>query len=124
MQRTEIVALCDRYVAAVASKDADQIMDLFAEDAHQYEPITASPNIGQAAIRAFFTSYPTVRLKLSRIGPITVVGRHAAMQLRVESERDGVNAVFTTTDLIEFNENGQIQVIQALPDRAADPDSR
>jgi steroid Delta-isomerase len=123
-ERDEIVALCDAYLAAVSARQTDMILALFARDARQYEPIGSEPNVGLDAIRRFFTRNPMIRLNLTRLGPVTVVGNFAAMQVRVEAERDGSLACFTTTDLLEFNDEGKIAVITAMPDRAADPDRR
>lgn len=120
--RDEIVALCDAYLAAVSARDTDTLLAMFAGHARQYEPIGTEPNVGHDAIRRFFTKNPMIRLNLSRLGPVTVVGNFAAMQARVEAERDGLVACFTTTDLIEFDDDGKIAAITALPDRAADPD--
>ncbi|MEU1525396.1 nuclear transport factor 2 family protein [Nocardia rhamnosiphila] len=119
--RHEIVELCDAYCRAVSSRDLDAIMSLFAEDAHQYEPIGTEPRVGKAAIRAFFASTPPGRLILTRFGPVTVSGHHAAMQVIVNGELGGPSFRFTTTDVIEVGEDGRIISITALPDQQAVP---
>ena len=42
------------YVNAVNSRDANAIAALFTEDAHHHDPVSNPPNIGRAAIVAFF----------------------------------------------------------------------
>jgi len=120
--RDDLVQRCDAYLTAVETKNTDALIALFAADARQYEPIGSEPNVGHDAIRAFFTRNPTVQLKLDRMGPVTVAGRYAAMQVRVEVDRDGARARLTTTDVIEFDEDGLIVSLYAIPDRDADPD--
>jgi steroid delta-isomerase len=119
--RHEIVELCDTYCRAVSSRDLDAIMNLFADDARQYEPIGTEPRVGKAAIREFFASTPPGRLTLTRFGPVTVSGRHAAMQVTVNGELGGPSFRFTTTDVIEFGDDGRIISISALPDQQAVP---
>ncbi|HEX3946795.1 MAG TPA: nuclear transport factor 2 family protein [Acidimicrobiales bacterium] len=48
--------LVHRYAEAVTARDLDAIGALFAEDAVQRDPATAPPNVGRAAILAFFQS--------------------------------------------------------------------
>jgi steroid delta-isomerase len=120
--RDEIVRVCDQYCAAVTARDADAIVALFAEGAKQFEPIGAEPNVGHEAIRAFFTRNPQVGLDVSRLGPVNVAGRHAAMQIRVEVLRDGVTHLMSSTDVIEFDDDGKIVSMIAIPDRDAHPD--
>lgn len=122
MIRDDLVQRCDAYLTAVETKNTDALVALFAADARQYEPIGSEPNVGHDAIRAFFTRNPSVQLKLNRMGPVTVAGRYAAMQVRVEVDRDGARARLTTTDVIEFDEDGRIVSLYAIPDRDADPD--
>lgn len=124
LTRDEIVERCDRYCAAVSARNVDAIVALFAPDATQYEPIGSPPNIGHDAIRAFFSRNPGTRLEVRRMGPVTVVDRHAAMQIRVSVVRDGVSSMLASTDLFEFDDDGLIVSIVALPDRQANPDVR
>ena len=42
------------YVDAVNSRDPQAIADLFTEDAVQADPVSNPPNVGRAAIAAFF----------------------------------------------------------------------
>jgi steroid delta-isomerase len=44
------------YVAAINARDAAGVGALFAEDARQADPASNPPNIGRAAITAFFES--------------------------------------------------------------------
>jgi steroid Delta-isomerase len=42
------------YVAAINTRQAAEVAALFAEDAHQADPASNPPNVGRAAITAFF----------------------------------------------------------------------
>jgi steroid delta-isomerase len=120
--RQQIVETCDRYVAAISRHDPDLIMELFADDPHQEEPVGSAPNVGRAAVREFFDNHRggfTIR----RIGPVTVVGHQAVMQIRVDVEREGARMSLTSSDVMTFAEDGRIVSIIAYPDLEADPDA-
>ena len=120
--RQQIVDTCDRYVAAVSAHDPDLIMEVFADDPHQEEPVGSEPNVGRAAIRHFFETH-SGGFTISRLGPVTVVGHHAVMQIRVDLERDGRRTSLTSSDVMTFADDGRITSIRAYPDLAADPDA-
>lgn len=122
--RDEIVRVCDEYCAAVTARDVERILRLFAPDARQYEPIGTEPNVGHEAIGAFFTRNPHVSLTVTRLGPVTVAGNHAAMQIRVAADRGEGVQLMTSTDMVELDTAGLITSITAIPDRAAAPDDR
>jgi steroid Delta-isomerase len=120
--RQQIVETCDRYVAAISRHDPDLIMELFADDPRQEEPVGSAPNVGRAAVREFFDNHRggfTIR----RIGPVTVVGHRAVMQIRVDVEREGARMSLTSSDVMTFAEDGRIVSIIAYPDLEADPDA-
>jgi steroid Delta-isomerase len=120
--RQQIVETCDRYVAAVSKHDPDLIMEVFSENPYQEEPVGSAPNVGRAAVRQFFENHRG-GFSIRRIGPITVVGHHAVMQIRVDVERDGTRRSLTSSDVMTFAEDGSIMSIIAYPDREADPDA-
>jgi steroid delta-isomerase len=120
--RQQIVDTCDRYVAAVSVHDPDLIMDVFADDPHQEEPVGSEPNVGRDAVRRFFESH-SGGFTIRRMGPITVVGHHAVMQIRVDLERDGGLKSLTSSDVMTFADDGRITSIRAYPDLDADPDA-
>jgi steroid Delta-isomerase len=119
--REEMCAQCDAYVAAVAARDIEAILKVFAPDATQEEPIGTAARIGHDGIRSFFAESAAVPFTVSRLGPITVSGRVAAFQIRVDFEGQ-VMAPMTSTDVVTFDEVGLIKSIVAIPDLAAHPD--
>jgi steroid delta-isomerase len=119
--REEICARCDAYVAGVAAHDTDAIVALFAADATQEEPVGSVPQVGHEQIRAFFAASEEVSFTVRRIGPVTVSGRVAAFQIRVDFE-GGAIAPFTSTDVVTFGDDGLISSIVAIPDLDAHPD--
>ena len=52
----ELRTAIDRYVATINGRDPEAIAALFTEDAVQADPASAPPNVGRAAITAFFAN--------------------------------------------------------------------
>ncbi|OLT33922.1 hypothetical protein BJF79_34105 [Actinomadura sp. CNU-125] len=123
ISRDDICRICDAYIAAMSGDDVEAVMSLFAPDATQEEPIGTPPRVGHEEIRAFFTRSLRVPFTMKRMGPVTVVGRHAAFQARVDVRAvDSANArSLTATDVLSIDEHGKIAKIMVLPDVEADP---
>ena len=120
LTRDQIVATCDRYLAAMSAGDHDAIMACFAPDAVQEEPAGAAPNVGHDAIRAFFEKSLRTRIRSTRLGPVTVVGNRAVFQLRVDILNLDLPPL-TSSDVVEFDEQGRFTSIIAFPDLEAHP---
>ncbi|QIX26488.1 SnoaL-like domain-containing protein [Nocardioides sp. JQ2195] len=119
--REEISRLCDAYLDAVSAHDPDAVVALFAEDAQQQEPVGSPPRVGHAEIRAFFEDSNDIPFRLTRFGPINVVGNRAAFQVLVEIDTPQGQVRMTTIDTIVVNEECLISELLAFPDRETDP---
>lgn len=111
--RDQIVSAVVMYVELVAAHRTDDIIELFAPDAVQHEPVGVRTNHGHDQIREYFDESEEGGFTIRLLSPITVVGNFAAMQIRVQL--DGVPD-FASTDLFEFDDDCRIVSITALPD--------
>ncbi|WP_433667650.1 nuclear transport factor 2 family protein [Nocardia sp. CA-136227] len=114
--RDEICAVVETYVELITARRTDALVDLFAPDAVQHEPIGVHTNRGRDEIRRFFAEREGTPFTVSLLTPITVVGKFAAMQIRVRVE--GLPD-FASTDLFEFDDDCKIVTLTAVPDLAA-----
>ncbi|WP_047889813.1 nuclear transport factor 2 family protein [Rhodococcus sp. ARP2] len=114
--RAEIVSAVEDYVKCLGSHDVDGLVALFAPDAVQHEPLGGRTYRGIEEIREFDTANAQVDFTVSLLGPISVTGKYAAMQLRVQ--RVGM-ADFAASDLFEFDENGKIISLSVVLDPQA-----
>lgn len=114
--RDEIRSAVEAYVKHLGNHDVDALLALFAEDAVQHEPLGVASYRGLDEIRTFSTGNAKVDFTVSLLSPITVTGRYAAMQLRVD--RAGMPA-FAATDLIEFDDSCRIVSLSAVIDPQA-----
>lgn len=114
--RADIISAVESYVRHLGNHDVDQLVALFANDAVQHEPLGVNTFRGLEEIRAFDAACAKVDFSVSLLGPITVTGSYAAMQLRVE--RAGMPG-FAASDLFEFDENCKIAVLSVVLDPEA-----
>lgn len=114
--RADIVSAVEDYVKYLGSHDVDKLVALFADGAVQHEPLGVKTYTGLDEIRAFDTANAQVDFTVSLLGPISVTGRYAAMQLRVQ--REGIPD-FAASDLFEFDENCKIVSLSVVLDPQA-----
>jgi len=121
--RSAISAVCDAYIAAVASGDVDGVMSLYADDPRVEDPVGSEPRIGSDAVRAFYAQSSAYTFAARRIGPVTVVGDRAAFQFRIDVPLGDTTLKMTSTDIMSFDADGRIVTMVAYPDADADPDA-
>uniref|UniRef100_A0AAU3GW27 Nuclear transport factor 2 family protein n=1 Tax=Streptomyces sp. NBC_01401 TaxID=2903854 RepID=A0AAU3GW27_9ACTN len=114
--RDDICSAVETYVKHLGNHDVDALVALFAEDAVQHEPLGVASYRGAESIRKFDTENAKVDFTVSLLSPITVNGRYAAAQLRVQ--RAGIRA-FATTDLFEFDAACRIVSLSVVIDPQA-----
>lgn len=118
--REQLVEACQSYIAAVGGGDVEAVMALFAADARQEDPVGSEPNVGTAAIRAFFEASAQVPMRTTRYGPVTVTGNRAVFQLVVSIDGgDGGWFEMLFSDVVTFDEDGLITEILGFPDAEA-----
>lgn len=114
--RDLLVSKVGEYVAALNGSDAGALAALFAADAEHCEPVGSPPNRSRDEIFAFFLRAVDIEMRVRQLGPVTVSGRYAAVQLAVAVP--GI-AEFVTTDVFEYDEDGAIIKFSAFPDLQA-----
>ncbi|WP_372736546.1 nuclear transport factor 2 family protein [Nocardioides sp.] len=117
MNRDQVVATVEQYVAALNAKDPDGVLAVFSHDIVHVEPVGGRTRRGHAELRPFFEAGQIDGWHVSLEGPVMAIGQHAAFVLRVTLEvPDGDDLVFASTDVIELNDEGLICRFTAYPD--------
>lgn len=111
--RDEICSVIESYVKHLSNHEVDQLVSLFAADAVQHEPLGMNTYRGIEEIREFDTECAKVEFSVTRYSPITVFGRYAATQLRIQ--REGMRE-FLATDLFEFDDECRIVSLSVVID--------
>ncbi|QIX26496.1 SnoaL-like domain-containing protein [Nocardioides sp. JQ2195] len=119
--REAVIAACDAYIAAMSVGDPTATVALFAPDASHEEPAGTPVRHGHDEIFGFLDQYKDIGFKLTRLGPVTVVGNRGAFQIGVDVPTpDGIRSI-AATDIITVSDDGLISGIVVFPDSQADP---
>ncbi len=101
--------LIDRYAEAVTGRDPAAVAALFSEDAVQRDPANTPPNVGRAAIEAFFHNAVGASMATDfEVLALHTCGDHAAIDFKITVTLDagtmviGGIEVFTVTDALEI----------------------
>jgi steroid delta-isomerase len=124
--RDEIIAIPDRYIAAVSAGDVDTIMSLYNDNPRVEDPIGEPAHEGADAVRAFYTqlSQSGFKINLTRITPVCVAGgNEAAFAFRVDVDLGEMTMSMVTHDTMVFDEDGRISQMRAYADSQATPES-
>lgn len=114
--REAICLAIESYVKHLGDHEVDELVALFAEGAVQHEPLGVTSYRGLGEIRTFDAENAKIDFTVSLLGPITVTGRYAATQLRVQ--RAGMPD-FAATDLFEFDDECKIVSLSVVLDARA-----
>jgi steroid delta-isomerase len=116
LTREDILATIENYLDAVGRHDLDAVVDLFAEDAVQEDPIGTPPNVGRPAIREFFEKSFAAPFSTELAGPPLVTGAYAAFQFTIAVETGGDPFLVRAIDVMHFDATGKIDEVRAVVD--------
>lgn len=122
--RDEIIAIPDRYIAAVSAGDVDTIMSLYNDDPWVEDPIGEPAHKGVEAVRAFYTQLRDsgFKINLTRITPVCVAGgNEAAFAFQVDVDLGEMTLSMVTHDTMVFDDDGRIARMRAYADNLATP---
>ncbi len=116
----QVRSLIDSYKAAFDNKDRDTFLACFREDAVQIDPVTTSPNVGKAAIAAFWDGVSSLADSFNfDLQRVNVCGNHAAMVFTITTRSaDGAAAAIDIVDTLEIDDHGLITSLKAYWDPA------
>ena len=114
--REHIETTIQQYVDAVGRQDLDATLALFAEDAHQEDPVGTTPNVGTDAIRGFFEKAYGMPFSTELTGPVLVTGDHAAFHFTIRVPLGEDTMTVRVIDQVRLDEDGLIAELRAVVD--------
>ncbi|MDP6978050.1 MAG: nuclear transport factor 2 family protein [Myxococcota bacterium] len=112
---SEIRETIHTYIKMMCDSDIDGIVSLFAEDATAEDPVGGAVQEGIEAIGKFYgMTAPALQVELK--GPICVAGNNAAFLLLAQLTMGGNVQYLDATDVMIFNDEGQITSMRAFWD--------
>jgi steroid delta-isomerase len=115
----ELRALVERYAAAVSARDLNAILGLFHEEAVQYDPADAAPNIGAAAIRTFFeAAFSASTSTVFSASGVHTCGDQVAFEFNIEVGLGDNTMRIGGIEVFTVDESTRITAVSAYWDQA------
>jgi steroid delta-isomerase len=109
----QITQTVNRYLELVSSGTADEIADLYADDATVEDPVGGGEvHIGRAAIRGFYANVENVKGKAELV-TLRVAGHEAAFHFRLTLDFGTSSMRIEPIDVMVFNGEGKITAMKA-----------
>ena len=109
----KITETVHRYLELVAGGTADQIADLFADDATVEDPVGGGEvHIGKSAIHGFFKNVESAK-RTTELVTLRVAGHEAAFLFVITVDAGGHKVRIEPIDVMNFNSEGKIVSMKA-----------
>ena len=109
----KITETVHRYLELVANGTADEIADLFADDATVEDPVGGGEvHIGKHAIHGFFKNVESAQ-RATELVTLRVAGHEAAFLFVITVDAGGHKVRIEPIDVMNFNAEGKITSMKA-----------
>ncbi|ORW02006.1 nuclear transport factor 2 family protein [Mycobacterium kyorinense] len=102
----------NRYISLVAKGGADDIAELYAEDATVEDPVGGEVHIGRQAIRGFYSAIENAERECELV-TLRVAGNEAAFQFRLTVKAGDGGMVIEPIDVMAFDDEGKVAAMKA-----------
>jgi steroid Delta-isomerase len=102
----------NRYIELVAKGSADDLVELYAEDATVEDPVGGEVHIGRHAIHGFYSAVNNVQRECELVS-LRVAGSEAAFQFRLTATAGEHRMVIEPIDVMVFDDRGKITALKA-----------
>jgi steroid delta-isomerase len=110
-----IAETVNRYISLIAKGSADDLVDLYADDATVADPVGGEVHIGRQAIHAFYAglaSADNVERECELV-TLRVAGHEAAFQFRLTVGAGEHRILIEPIDVMAFGEDGKVTAMKA-----------
>jgi steroid delta-isomerase len=102
----------NRYIQLVAKGSADDLVELYADDATVEDPVGGDVHIGRQAIHGFYSAVDDVQRECELVS-LRVAGSEAAFQFRLTVIAGEHRMVIEPIDVMVFDSRGKITAMKA-----------
>jgi steroid delta-isomerase len=102
----------NRYIELVANGSADDLVELYADDATVEDPVGGEVHIGRRAIHGFYSAVKDVQRECELVS-LRVAGSEAAFQFRLTVAAGEHRVVIEPIDVMVFDNGGKITAMKA-----------
>ncbi|ORW31977.1 steroid delta-isomerase [Mycobacterium paraense] len=107
-----ITETVNRYIELIATGSADDIVELYADDATVEDPVGGEVHIGRQAIRGFYAAVGDVQRECELV-TLRVAGHEAAFQFRLTVTAGEHKMVIEPIDVMVFDGQGKVAAMKA-----------
>ena len=102
----------NRYIELVAKGSADELVELYADDATVEDPVGGEVHIGRQAIHGFYSAVNDVQRECELVS-LRVAGNEAAFQFRLTVTAGDHRMVIEPIDVMVFDDQGKVAAMKA-----------
>src|SRR5689334_24344278 len=102
----------NRYIELVAKGSADDLVELYADDATVEDPVGGEVHIGRQAIRGFYSATDGLDAECELV-TLRVAGNEAAFQFRLTIKAGNGGMVIEPIDVMVFGDDGKVTAMKA-----------
>lgn len=102
-----------RYLELIAHGNADDLVELFADDATVEDPVGGEIRVGRQAIHDFFATLENLDRETELV-TLRVAGREAAFQFAITFDAGGGQMRLEPIDTVTFNEDGKVAALRSF----------
>ena len=108
----QIADTVNRYISLVARGSADDIAELYADDATVEDPVGGEVHIGRQAIRGFYSATDGLDRECELV-TLRVAGNEAAFQFRLTIKTGNGGMLIEPIDVMVFGDDGKVTAMKA-----------
>ena len=108
----QITDTVNRYIGLVAKGSADDLVELFADDATVEDPVGGEVHIGRQAIRGFYSATDGLERECELV-TLRVAGNEAAFQFRLTIKAGNGGMLIEPIDVMVFGDDGKVTAMKA-----------
>ncbi len=102
----------NRYIELVAKGSADDLVELYADDATVEDPVGGEVHIGHQAIHGFYSALDNLQRECELV-TLRVAGNEAAFQFRLTIKAGNGGMVIEPIDVMVFGDDGKVTAMKA-----------
>lgn len=108
----EMAGTIRRYVGLLATGSADELLELFAEDATVEDPVGSEVRTGRREIHQFFSALEAMD-RQTELGLLRIVGQEAAFDFTINFKVGDTRMTLHPIDTMTFNMSGEITSLRS-----------
>ncbi len=107
-----IAATVNRYISLVGSGTADDLVELYADDATVEDPVGGEVHIGRQAIHGFYSAMEAVQRDCELV-TLRVAGNEAAFHFKLTVTAGDSRMLIEPIDVMAFDNDGKVTAMKA-----------